>query len=39
MTERLREVGGTLEINSTEQGTVVRAIVPGTERADAAGVS
>jgi PAS domain S-box-containing protein len=39
MTERLREVGGTLEINSTEQGTVVRAIVPVTERADAAGMS
>jgi two-component system, NarL family, sensor kinase len=39
MTERMREVGGTLEIKSTEQGTVVRAIVPLTERADAAGIS
>jgi two-component system NarL family sensor kinase len=28
MTERLREVGGTLEINSGQQGTTVRAIVP-----------
>jgi PAS domain S-box-containing protein len=39
MTERLREVGGTLEINSGRKGTTVRAIVPFSERADAARTS
>jgi len=36
MSERLRELGGSLEIASTGQGTVVRAVVPCTERAQAA---
>jgi PAS domain S-box-containing protein len=35
MSERLREVGGTLEINSGQQGTTVRAIVPFSDKADA----
>jgi PAS domain S-box-containing protein len=39
MTERLREVGGTLEISSDPQGTTVRAIVPHPERVDAARAS
>ncbi len=39
MTERLREVGGTLEINSDTEGTTVRAMVPYSEKADAARAS
>lgn len=30
MTERMRQIGGRLEISSSEKGTVVRAVVPST---------
>ena len=37
MTERIHQIGGRLEISSTDQGTVVRAIVPGSANSTSSG--
>ncbi len=39
MDERMRQLGGKLEVASTDHGTVVRAVVPTAERATALGES
>ena len=39
MDERMRQLGGKLEVASTDHGTVVRAVVPAGERATALGES
>ena len=37
MTERMHQIGGRLEISSTDKGTVVRAIVPGVANSTSSG--
>lgn len=34
MTERMRQIGGRLEISSTDRGTVVRAVVPHPQKSE-----